>query len=73
MILNHPHFNWLHYILFYWPLPKGRRAARTYFNMVRTDPIEMDLYPPLTPLPPTNLPSYIVYHSNFNATEKSRT
>ena len=43
-----------------------------YFNMVRTDPLEMDPLASST-FPPTNLPPYVVYYSDFNVTEKSHT
>ena len=49
------------------------RAAGKYFIMVRTDPLEMDPLAPSSSLQPTNLPPHIVYHSNFNFTEKSHT
>ena len=48
------------------------RAAGTYFNMVRTDPLEMDSLAS-SDLPPFNQLTYVAYHSNFNATEKSHT
>ena len=42
------------------------RAAGTYFNMVRTDLLEMDTVAPFYPLPPpTILPPYSVYYSDF--------
>ena len=44
------------------------RAAGTYFNKVRTDPLEMQPLASSDPLLlPTNLPPYVVYHSEFNA------
>ena len=47
------------------------RAAGTYFNMVRTDSLEMEPLDSSDPPPPTNLPPYVVYHTNFNVNEKS--
>ena len=41
--------------------------------MVRTDSLEMDPLASSDPPTPTNLPPYVVYHTNFNATEKSYT
>ena len=48
------------------------RDTETYFIMVRNDPLEMD---PLASslIPPTNLPPYDVYHSDFNFTENPHT
>ena len=48
-----------------------------YFNMVKTDLLEMcslgPSNPPPLPLPPTTLSPYLVYYFDFNGTEKSQT
>ena len=50
-----------------------------YFNMVRTDILEMCSLGPSNPptlplpLPPTTLSPYLVNYSDFNGTEKSQT
>ena len=51
------------------------RTAGMYFNMVRTDLLEMCSLGPSNPppLPPTTLSPYLVYYSDFNGTEKSQT
>ena len=49
------------------------KAVGTYFNMMGTDYLEMYPLASSDPPPPTNLPPYVVYHTNFNATEKSHT
>ena len=40
---------------------------------MKTDPLEMDHLVSSDPLFPNNLPPYVVYHSDFNATEKYHT
>ena len=53
------------------------RTAGMYFNMVRTDLLEMcslgPSNPPPLPLPPTTLSPYLVYYFDFNGTETSQT
>ena len=44
-----------------------------YFNMVRTDFLEMDPLATSAPLPPTNIPPYVVYRADFNTTVKFHT
>ena len=55
----------------------SRRTAGMYFNMARTNHLEMcslgPSNPPPLPLPPTTLSPYLVYYSDFNGTEKSQT
>ena len=43
-----------------------------YFNMVRTDFLEMDPLVTSDP-PPTNIPPYVVYRADFNTTVKFHT
>ena len=47
-----------------------------YFNMVRTDLLEMcslgPSNPPPLPLSPTTLSPYLVYYSDFTGTEKPK-
>ena len=67
-------FGTLSLIYFCWSRwSSSNRAAGTHFNIVRTDPLEMDHLVSSDPLFPNNLPPYVVYHSDFNATEKYHT